>query len=120
MSVGSGGRIETQAVLSLRQMKIAKQWAFGDSFVFIVSSGWLCLGPSQEVPTLQRAIVAFTYLKQQLCGLLVGFWTSTLKSWARAWLCISSDNEEAVALAIGFHKARQSRDGTTLVAEGVL
>lgn len=63
---------ERQAVLSLRQMKIAKQWAFWDSFVFIVSSGWLCPGPSQEVPTLQRTIVAFTYLKQRLCGLLCG------------------------------------------------
>jgi hypothetical protein len=53
-------------------MNIAKQWAFWDSFVFIVSSGWLCPGPSQEVSTLQRAIVALTYLKQQLCGLLCG------------------------------------------------
>lgn len=55
---------QRQAVLSLRQMKIAKQWAFWDSFVFTVSSGWLCPGPSQEGPTLQRPIVALAYLKQ--------------------------------------------------------
>jgi len=91
-------------------MKIAKQWAFWDSFVFIVSSGWLCPGPSQEVPTLQRAIVAFTYLKQQLCGLLCGFLDLALECLARAWLCISSDNEDAVAVAIGVYKTSQSRD----------
>lgn len=92
-------------------MKIAKQWAFWDSFVFIVSSGWLCPGPSQEVPTLQRPIVAFTYLKQQLCGLLCGLLDLDSREQGRSvWLCISSDNEEAVALTIGFYKASQSRD----------
>lgn len=41
----------------------------------------------------------------------VGFWTLFLESWARAWLCISSDNEEAVTLATGLYKGSQSRDG---------
>lgn len=108
-------RGQRQAVLSLRQMKIAKQWAFWDSFVFIVSSGWLCPGPSQEVPPLQRAIVALAYLKQRLCGLLCGL----LESWARAQLCISSDNEETVTLATrSAEVARQSR-GAALTGEGV-
>lgn len=107
---------QRQAVLSLRQMKIAKQWAFWDSFVFIVFSGWLCPGPSHEVPTLQRAIVALAYLKQRLCGLLCGL----PESWARAQLCISSDNEETVTLATALSKVGQTETGSGTDRGGLL
>lgn len=42
----------------------------------------------------------------------VGFWTLFLESWARAWLCIpSEEEEEAETLATVLCKGGQSRDG---------